>query len=122
MKKSNNHIARGTVAAAVLALGMAMAGQSASAGSEIASASGSHPVAEGQAAVTELGGNAKAVTYWSRGPEGAVVVTTVGHGDRRRYRRRAARGRSPDVGPAARSGAADLGAVGGRCAAAGAAY
>lgn len=77
MKKSNNHIARGTVAAAVLALGMAMAGQSASAGSEIASASGSHPVAEGQAAVTELGGNAKAVTYWSRGPEGAVVVTTV---------------------------------------------
>jgi hypothetical protein len=27
--------------------------------------------------VTELGGNAKAVTYWSNQPQGAVVVTTV---------------------------------------------
>lgn len=34
-------------------------------------------VGEGQAITTELGGNAKAVTYWSDRPEGAVVVTTV---------------------------------------------
>jgi len=34
-------------------------------------------VAENQAVTTELGGNAKAVTYWTNRPEGAVVVTTV---------------------------------------------
>ncbi len=33
--------------------------------------------AEGQAITTELGGNAKAVTYWTNHPEGALVVTTV---------------------------------------------
>ena len=77
MKTSHKHIARGTIPAALLALGMAMAGQSAWAGPEIASASNPHRVTEGQAAVTELGANAKAVTYWSQQPEGAVVVTTV---------------------------------------------
>ncbi len=77
MKTTHKHIARGTVSAALLALGMAMAGQSAWAGSEIASAANPHRVTEGQAAVTDLGGNAKAVTYWSQGPDGAVVVTTV---------------------------------------------
>ena len=34
-------------------------------------------VGEGQAITTELGGNAKAVTYWTNHPEGALVVTTV---------------------------------------------
>ena len=34
-------------------------------------------VAEGQAITTELGGSAKAITYWTNRPEGAVVVTTV---------------------------------------------
>ncbi len=34
-------------------------------------------VGEGQAVTTELGGNAKAVTYWTNRPEGALVVTTV---------------------------------------------
>jgi hypothetical protein len=34
-------------------------------------------VGEGQAITTELGGNAKAVTYWTNRPEGALVVTTV---------------------------------------------
>ena len=34
-------------------------------------------VGEGQAITTELGSNAKAVTYWANRPEGAVVVTTV---------------------------------------------
>ena len=34
-------------------------------------------VGEGQAITTELGGNAKAVTYWTNQPEGALVVTTV---------------------------------------------
>jgi hypothetical protein len=34
-------------------------------------------VGEGQAITTELGGNAKAVTYWTSRPEGALVVTTV---------------------------------------------
>jgi len=34
-------------------------------------------VAAGQAVTTELGGNAKAVTYWTLHPEGAKVVTTV---------------------------------------------
>jgi hypothetical protein len=56
-----------------LALGMAIAGQSAWAGSTLEP----RQVAEGQAAVTELGDNAKAVTYWSQQPAGAVVVTTV---------------------------------------------
>jgi len=32
---------------------------------------------EGQAITTELGGNAKAITYWTNRPEGALVVTTV---------------------------------------------
>jgi hypothetical protein len=74
MKTSNNQrVARNTIPAALLALGMAIAGQSAWAGS----ASDPLQVAEGQAAVTELGDNAKAVTYWSQQPEGAVVVTTV---------------------------------------------
>jgi len=34
-------------------------------------------VNEGQAITTELGGNAKAVTYWTSRPEGMLVVTTV---------------------------------------------
>ena len=34
-------------------------------------------VGENQAITTELGGNAKAVTYWSNQPEGTLVVTTV---------------------------------------------
>ena len=34
-------------------------------------------VGEGQAITTELGGNVKAVTYWTNQPEGALVVTTV---------------------------------------------
>lgn len=34
-------------------------------------------VGAGQAVTTELGGNAKAVTYWTNHPEGALVVTTV---------------------------------------------
>ena len=34
-------------------------------------------VGEGQAITTDLGGNAKAVTYWTNRPEGALVVTTV---------------------------------------------
>jgi hypothetical protein len=34
-------------------------------------------VGEGQAITTELGGNAKAVTYWTNQPEGVLVVTTV---------------------------------------------
>ena len=33
--------------------------------------------AAGQAITTELGGNAKAITYWTDQPEGARVVTTV---------------------------------------------
>ena len=34
-------------------------------------------VTESQAITTELGGNAKAVTYWTNLPEGMLVVTTV---------------------------------------------
>jgi len=34
-------------------------------------------VGAGQAVTTELGGNARAVTYWTSHPEGARVVTTV---------------------------------------------
>jgi hypothetical protein len=34
-------------------------------------------VGEGQAITTELGAGAKAVTYWTNHPEGALVVTTV---------------------------------------------
>ena len=34
-------------------------------------------VVAGQAITTELGGNAKAVTYWTNHPEGTLVVTTV---------------------------------------------
>jgi hypothetical protein len=34
-------------------------------------------VGAGQAITTELGGNAKAITYWTEQPEGARVVTTV---------------------------------------------
>jgi hypothetical protein len=34
-------------------------------------------VGAGQAITTELGGNAKAITYWTDQPEGAHVVTTV---------------------------------------------
>jgi hypothetical protein len=34
-------------------------------------------VGAGQAITTELGGNAKAITYWTNHPEGARVVTTV---------------------------------------------
>jgi len=77
MKTSHKRVAQTTVPAALLALGMAIAGQSAWAGPVTASLNPNH-VAEGQAAVTELGGNAKAVTYWSQGPDGAaVVITTV---------------------------------------------
>jgi hypothetical protein len=59
----------GVAAAAVLASGVALAG---SLGGSPNAAAG-----EGQAVVTELGGNAKAVTYWTDHPEGARVVTTV---------------------------------------------
>jgi hypothetical protein len=34
-------------------------------------------IGAGQAVTTELGGNAKAITYWTDRPEGARVVTTV---------------------------------------------
>ena len=34
-------------------------------------------IGEGQAITTELSASAKAVTYWTNRPEGAVVVTTV---------------------------------------------
>ena len=34
-------------------------------------------VGAGQAVTTELGGNARAITYWTNHPEGARVVTTV---------------------------------------------
>jgi hypothetical protein len=34
-------------------------------------------VGAGQAVTTELGGNSKAITYWTNHPEGARVVTTV---------------------------------------------
>ena len=64
---------RTTVLAAFLASGLMAASQSASAGT----LAEGQAVAEGQAAVTELGGDAKAVTYWTSRPEGAVVVTTV---------------------------------------------
>jgi hypothetical protein len=40
-------------------------------------AGASKTVGEGQAITTELGGDAKAVTYWTIHPEGALVVTTV---------------------------------------------
>jgi len=40
-------------------------------------AGASKTVSENQAITTELGGNAKAVTYWTNLPEGALVVTTV---------------------------------------------
>jgi hypothetical protein len=55
-------------AAAMLASGLAMAGSSSD--SQLAAA-------EGQAVVTDLGGNAKAITYWTDHPQGAQVVTTV---------------------------------------------
>jgi hypothetical protein len=40
-------------------------------------AGGNKTVGVGQAITTELGGNAKAVTYWTNHAEGALVVTTV---------------------------------------------
>jgi hypothetical protein len=55
-------------AAALLASGLAMAGSS---------NDSPRAAQEGQAVVTELGGQAKAVTYWTDGPNGAQVVTTV---------------------------------------------
>ena len=55
-------------AAALLASGLAMAGSS---------SDSPRAAAEGQAITTDLGGNAKAVTYWTDHPEGARVVTTV---------------------------------------------
>ena len=55
-------------AAALLASGLAMAGSS---------SDSPRAAAEGQAITTELGGNAKANTYWTDQPEGARVVTTV---------------------------------------------
>jgi hypothetical protein len=58
----------GVAAAALLASGLAMAGSF---------AESPRAAAEGQAVVTELGGQAKAVTYWTDSPEGAHVVTTV---------------------------------------------
>ena len=66
-----------TLAIGLLAFGLAIAAQSTVAGPLKASYSEPRAAAEGQAVVAELGGNAKAVTYWSQGPEGAVVVTTV---------------------------------------------
>jgi len=64
---------RAMVAAAFLASGLIAAIQAASAGTSTESQS----VVEGQAAVVELSDNAKAVTYWTSLPQGAVVVTTV---------------------------------------------
>jgi hypothetical protein len=64
---------RATVVAAFLASGLIAAIQAASA----ATSTESQSVVEGQAAVVELSDNAKAVTYWTSLPEGAVVVTTV---------------------------------------------
>jgi hypothetical protein len=64
---------RAMVAAAFLASGLIAAIQAASAGTSTESQS----VVEGQAAVVALSDNAKAVTYWTSRPEGAVVVTTV---------------------------------------------
>jgi hypothetical protein len=58
----------GVAAAALLASGLAMAGSI---------TESPRAAAEGQAVVTELGGQAKAVTYWTDGPNGAHVVTTV---------------------------------------------
>jgi hypothetical protein len=55
-------------AAAVLASGLAMAGSS---------SESPRAAAAGEAVVTELGGQAKAVTYWTDSPNGAQVVTTV---------------------------------------------
>jgi hypothetical protein len=55
-------------AAALLASGLAMAGSS---------NDSPRAAQEGQAVVTELGGQAKAVTYWTDGPNGAQVITTV---------------------------------------------
>ena len=40
-------------------------------------AGGGKTVGAGQAVTTELGGNAKAVTYWTNHPKGTLVVTTV---------------------------------------------
>jgi hypothetical protein len=58
----------GVVAAALLASGLAVAGSI---------TESPRAAAEGQAVVTELGGQAKAVTYWTDSPNGAHVVTTV---------------------------------------------
>jgi hypothetical protein len=58
----------GVAAAALLASGLAMAGSS---------NESPRAAAEGQAVVTELGGQAKAVTYWTDSPKGTLVVTTV---------------------------------------------
>jgi hypothetical protein len=55
-------------AAALLASGLAVAGSI---------TESPRAAAEGQAVVTELGGQAKAVTYWTDSPNGARVVTTV---------------------------------------------
>jgi hypothetical protein len=80
MKTSHKSVpvrGRSVLATGLLAFGLAIAAQSASAGPLTASTSQPRAAAEGQAVVTELGGNAKAVTYWSQGSEGAVVVTTV---------------------------------------------
>jgi hypothetical protein len=55
---------------AVLAAGLVAAAQPLFAGA-------GKIVTENQAITTELGGNAKAVTYWTNRPEGALVVTTV---------------------------------------------
>jgi hypothetical protein len=68
---------RSALAAGLLAFGLAIAAQSASAGPLTASISEPRIAAEGQAVVTDLGGDAKALTYWSQGPNGVVVVTTV---------------------------------------------
>ena len=58
----------GVAAAALLASGLAVAGSI---------TESPRAAAEGQAVVTELGGQAKAVTYWTDSPNGARVVTTV---------------------------------------------
>jgi hypothetical protein len=61
----------------VLAAVLATVVHSASAEQVTASNAERHNVEEGQAVVTKLGGNAKAVTYWARRADGVVVVTTV---------------------------------------------
>ena len=120
--KSVSTRGRSALAMGLLAFGQAIAAQSTSASPLKASYSEPRAAAEGQAVVTELGGNAKAVTYWSQGPEGAVVVTTVDTVSDAETASEHPCGRPPDVGPAARPSAGNLRAAGPRRDAAGPAH